>query len=362
MHKHHVVYGVWPRCTLSGLLIGFSLLLAATAPAREQRFDGFNVIVTPGHPFGSASAQRALIAAKVLGATTVAIIPFLWQRTPSDACIVRGTDMPDDALRGAIRQAHALGFSVVVKPHVWVPESWAGAIEPVSEQGWVSWFSCYRTELDRIARIAAVEGADILAIGTELTKTTQRPEWSELISTARAAFPRTLAYVAHNIDEAEVVPFWHLLDVIGVSLYPPLGADNDRAGHIAVMQHVMQRIDVLSKLAGKPVLVGEVGLRSAMGAAAKPWESAEERATTPDPQLQAEVIVDWLSALDRPAIRGVLIWRWLTDPSAGGPTDTDFTVQGKPAEAALHCAWSSNQNLYEAPSTRPFSCKALRPQ
>ena len=32
-------------------------------------------------------------------------------------------------------------------------------------------------------------GADILAIGTELAKTTQRPEWAELIATARAAFP-----------------------------------------------------------------------------------------------------------------------------------------------------------------------------
>jgi hypothetical protein len=56
--------------------------------------------------------------------------------------------------------------------------------------------------------------------------------------------------------------------------------------------------------------------------------------------LQAEVLADWLAALERPSIRGVLIWRWLTDPRAGGPADTDFTVQGKPAERVLLCAWT----------------------
>jgi hypothetical protein len=35
-----------------------------------------------------------------------------------------------------------------------------------------------------------------------------------------------------------------------------------------------------------------------------------------------------------------LIWRWLSDPAAGGMADTDFTVQGKPAEAVLRCAWA----------------------
>jgi hypothetical protein len=38
-------------------------------------------------------------------------------------------------------------------------------------------------------------------------------------------------------------------------------------------------------------------------------------------------------------VRGVLVWRWFTDPAAGGLADTDFTVQGKPAEGVLMCAW-----------------------
>jgi hypothetical protein len=320
------------------LLLAFSVALPGSSLG--QRLDGFNVVATPHHPFGSASATRALRFARNLGASAVAVIPFLWQSSPSTPDLVAGNDMSDEALRASIRQAHRLGFSVVVKPHIWVPQSWAGAIEPASEPSWHIWFVRYGAELERVARIAGEEGAEVLVIGTELAKTTQRPEWETVIATVRGIFPRTLLYVAHNAEEAEAITFWPMLDMIGVSLYPPLGSDHDRAGRLATMQAVAERLDALSSRWGKPVLVAEIGLRSAKGAAAKPWESAEERTTSADPQLQAEVIADWLAVLDRPSIRGVMIWRWFTDPAAGGLNDTDFTVQGKPAEAVLSCAWS----------------------
>jgi Glycoside Hydrolase Family 113 len=329
----------WWRAVFETLLVLASPLVVLDS-ALGQRLDGFNVVATPSHPFGGASAARALAAARNLGATAIAIIPFLWQSSPSTADLVAGSDMSDEALRAAIRQAHGLGFSVIVKPHVWVPESWAGAIEPVSEQSWQTWFTRYTSQLQRIARIANEEGADALAVGTELVKTTQRPEWQQVIAAVRAIFPRTLLYVAHNPEEAEAITFWPMLDLIGLSLYPPLGPDADRAGRRAVMEAVAARLDALSSRWDKPVLVAEIGLRSAVGAAAKPWESAEERPASADLQLQADVIADWLAVLQRPSVRGVLIWRWFTDPAAGGPDDTDFTVQGKPAEAVLSCAWT----------------------
>jgi hypothetical protein len=332
---------VAPLRKVFGLLVLLAASIAEFDPAFARRLDGFNIVATPEHPFGSPSAGRALSLARQLGASAVAVIPFLWQSSPSASDLVAGSDMSDEALRAGIRQARNLGLAVMVKPHVWVPESWAGAIEPASEQAWRVWFARYSSELERIARIASEEGADVLAIGTELAKTSHRSEWKDVIAGVRAAFPRTLLYVAHNAEEAEAIGFWPMLDVIGVSLYPPLGSDGDRAGRLAAMAAVAARLEALSSRWGKPVLVAEIGLRSAKGAAAKPWESAEERTAAPDPQLQADVIVDWLAALDRPAIAGVLIWRWFTDPAAGGLNDTDFTVQGKPAEAVLSCAWTA---------------------
>jgi len=33
-----------------------------------------------------------------------------------------------EALRAGIHQAHAAGLTVPPKPHVWVPQTWAGAV------------------------------------------------------------------------------------------------------------------------------------------------------------------------------------------------------------------------------------------
>jgi hypothetical protein len=322
-------------------LIVLTLLLSASAAASAQRFDGFNVIAVPEHPFGSATARQSLDAARRAGARAVAIVPFLWQADPQHAGLVRGADMPDDALRLAIRDAHALGLKVMVKPHVWVQGSWAGAVEPATPEDWRHWFERYRAALVPIARIAADEGAEALAIGTELEKTTARPEWQAIIDAVRPVFAGMLTYAAHNVEEAEEVPFWPRLDAIAVTLYPKLGEDGDRDKRKAVMNATVARLDALSKRETKPVIVAEVGLRSARGATLKPWESAEERAAEPDAPLQAAVLAEWLEMLDRPSVSGVLVWRWFTDPKAGGPGDTDFTVQGKPAER-LFCERAKN--------------------
>jgi hypothetical protein len=336
---HSIASSAFAVAFAVGVLTLFS---PRSEPAPRRQFDGFNVIAAPGHPFGGKSARLALANAKELGARAIAIVPFLWQSSPTNSDLVRGTDMNDDELRAAIRDAHALGLAVLVKPHLWVPHSWAGTVGMTSQEAWQKWFANYRRELERIARIAEEERADALAIGTELDETTQRAEWNVLIAAARSLYSGRLLYVAHNVEGVEKVPFWDRIDLIGVSLYPPLGADQDRDGRLSAMRTVADRLDVLAAQNKKSIVVGEIGLRSAEGAAAKPWESAEEREAAPDPSLQAQVIADWLEILDRPSISGVLIWRWLTDPDAGGLGDTDFTVQGKPAEHVLICAWTQS--------------------
>jgi hypothetical protein len=62
-------------------------------PAAAEPFDGFNVIATRSHPFGSASAKLALANAKGLGARAIAIVPFLWRSSPTNPDLVRGTDI-----------------------------------------------------------------------------------------------------------------------------------------------------------------------------------------------------------------------------------------------------------------------------
>jgi len=313
--------------------------LVASSARTDRRLDGFNIVVSPGHPFGSASARQSLTLAKKVGASAVAIVPFLWQAVPTSADIVRGSDMDDAGLRQAIRDARRLGLATIVKPQVWVDGSWAGAITLGTEGDWHAWFARYRAQLVRLARVAAEERADVFCVGTELSRTIERAEWASVIDAVRVNFPGELVYAAHNVEEAERVPFWDRLDAVGVTLYPPLGNDGDRSFRLAIMRGIVDRLDALAVRTGKPVIVGEIGIRSAQGAAAAPWQSAEEREAEADLALQADVLSDWLKSLDRPSIRGVLVWRWFTDPNAGGKTDTDFTVQNKPAERVLACAW-----------------------
>jgi hypothetical protein len=336
-------------CGAFGVALALAVVLGApldvgesSASAAAQPLNGFNVIAAPGHPLGSEGAKISLANAQRLGARAVAIVPFLWQPTPQSPQLQRGSDMTDAELRAGIRDAHALGLAVLVKPHVWVPESWAGAVTMGSAEAWSEWFANYRREMLRLARIAADEDAEALALGTELSATAQQPEWGELIGAVREVYAGRLLYFAHNVEEAVAVPFWDRLDAIGVTLYPPLGDDDDRTTRRNVMRTVAERLDALAAHAGKSVVVGEIGVRSAQAAAAKPWQSAEERAAAPDPALQAAVIADWLAALDRPAINGVLVWEWLSDPKAGGLTDSNFTVQGKPAERVLKCKWTQS--------------------
>lgn len=314
-------------------------LTAGAARAAVRYQPGFNLIQTPNALFGSVAAARSLARMKQAGASACAIIPFAWQSGPTDPKVVAGSDMTPDQLRAGIRLAREAGLAVTVKPHVWTPGGWAGQVAMNSDTDWKTWFDGYRTALGGYADIAAAEGAESFCVGTELTQSVQRPEWDNLIAEIRRRFPGALTFAAHGAENAEAVPFWRSLDAVGATVWPPLGADHDRAAWQAAMEGETGRLEAVATGAGKPLQVLEVGLRSAQGAAVKPWESAEERMARPAPALQAEALDLWMQVLDRPGVHQVLVWRWFTDPDAGGPADTDFTVQRKPAARRLAARW-----------------------
>nr|WP_146014391.1 glycosidase-like protein [Paraburkholderia rhynchosiae] len=300
---------------------------------------GFNLVQDKQAQFGSAQALTSMRRMRDTGANTVALIPFLWQPHPDSREIGRGVDMSDAQLADGIRAAHRLGLKVIVKPQVWIPGSWAGAVRMNTDADWNAWFDGYARALNAIAAVAAREHAEGLVVGTELDESAARPEWRALIARIRRVFHGELSYAAHNVDGAQRVTFWPLLDSVGVTLYPVLGADDDPAQWTRVMHETSEHLRALARRTGKPVLIAEIGLRSAAGAAAKPWESAEERVAAPDEALQSRVLEHWLDALDEPAVRTVLMWRWISDPDAGGEKDTDFTVQRKQAERMLSSRW-----------------------
>lgn len=300
---------------------------------------GFNLIETNGAPFGSGSAAQSIRQLASTGATSAAIIPFLWQSTNESSDIKMGDALPEDRIAAGITQLHAAGLAAIVKPHVWVPGSWAGGIE-VNVALENSWYSAYHQILLNISRIAEIHNAEVLVIGTELRGMSGSNYWEGIIGDTRTSFSGKLTYVAHGADEAEQVDFWPLLDAVSVSLYPVLGADHAYADWEKAIANELDRVEAVAHKYGKPIWIAEIGIRSAKGAAERPWESAEERIAEVDMKLQAEVLGCWFAELSKRDIQDVWVWRWLTNPEAGGVDDTDFTVQNKTAELVISQWWN----------------------
>lgn len=318
----------------------FAILSAAAAAAPalavpSSGMRGVNLVETGKAPFGSDASLESFRKLAAMGANAVALIPFFWQADAASANVIMGDALPPARLKAGIAQARAAGLQVIIKPHVWVPGAWAGAIAP--RDGWPAWFASYGLHLLELARLAQAEHVTELVVGTEIAGASKRPEWAQLIAQVRKLYAGRLSYVAHGAEEVERFAHWRLVDRVGASLYPPLGGGP--AQRAKTMDATLARVRKVAQMAGKPVMIGEIGLRSARGAALKPWESAEERDAAANGALQAAVIGEWLDAAQRAGVADILIWRWFSDPRGGGPADTDFTIQNKPAEALVAARW-----------------------
>lgn len=320
------------------LVVVVATLLAGCAP---ERLRGVNLLQSRQVSYTQAPTAQSLKHLRSLGANAVAVVVFLEQRAPDATSIERSRAVTDAQLIGAIRAAHRRGLKVLIKPQMLVENSWAGRIEPSGDAGWQAWFDAYTGHLLHYAAIATAERAQGLVIGTELRRTDTRPEWREIIAKLRSIYTGELSYAAHDIDGLTIFAHWELLDSAAVTLYPSLGADPDREAMRVHVDAAIRRLRAAAGEIGKPVWIAEIGIQSRRGAQENPWEWRN-----PDPDapaaadLQAEVIDLWLEALSGEWNKGVLLWAWSNDPSAGGAADRDYLLQNKPVEEVLRCRWS----------------------
>ena len=155
---------------------------------------------------GSAAAQRSMRHLASTGANWVAIVvtQYQWSVNTTEifplykATIVNDTTshyyefitLTTTELRNAIRQAHALGLNVLLKPHIDLlrdnkPEGrfWRGdiggcpegmppaphppeGIIPFNSSQWNSWFTSYGKFLLPYAALAEAEGVEMLSVNT----------------------------------------------------------------------------------------------------------------------------------------------------------------------------------------------------
>ena len=236
-----------------------------------------------------------------------------------------------------IRAAKERGMKVMIKPQVWIPDSWPGGFALDSEENWQEWERQYEAYILDYAKIAEKEGVEMFCIGTEFkTAIKERPKfWGGLIREVRKVYSGDLTYAA-NWDSFYDIPFWGDLDYIGVDAYFPLTSVDTPA--VADLKRKWKdpkyAIQIVQRKYKKPVIFTEYGYKSIQKTAWKQWEFEN----TPTDQYvnlvaqenayQAIYDMFW----DEPWFAGGFIWKWYVhEDHPGGKDNSDYTPQNKPA-------------------------------
>lgn len=310
-------------------------------PARVTRAGIRSVILADWTPdgYGDAAARSAVGNIRAAGANTLTLIVTVYQSDPTASVVtVDPARTPSEAaLRGAMAEAAIRGLHVALKPHVDLDDgSWRGHIAP---QDPAAWFASYRAFILPLAAMAESVGAAPFVIGTELAGTlVEEARWRRLIREVRDVYHGPLVYAA-SWDEAGRVPFWKALDLTGVDFYFPVASRTQpgRMELLAGWQPWLERLELLHRQTGRPILLTEIGYRSVDGAGMKPYSFDSDALL--DLGEQADLYWAALEAThDQPWIAGLCWWNARADGS-GGLSNTDYTPFGKPAVGELSSAW-----------------------
>lgn len=311
-------------------LLLLAMLPAVSCAGARDTWMGANVKESVSAPWGSAAAARSMKQLADAGAGRALLVAFVWQDGVASNHPVLGEGSDPKRIGAGLRQMRRAGLEPVLKVHLWTPGHWAGEAQPQSP---AIWFEHYGRALLQLADVAEKERAAALVVGTELRGLEDAPQWIALVKAVRERYRGPLLYVTDNLEQAERFPHWALFDIIGASLYPSLPAEPQARQQR--MRESAARLVALGQRWQRPVWAAEVGLRSSAGSLAAPWESPEQREDGVDLALQRQVLSEWRDTLRHPGIDAMVVWCWYTDPRAGGPHDTDFTVQNKPAQEVL---------------------------
>jgi len=323
------------------------------SPARLPAADDFQRGVSYAHVhrrdlgYGSAASRASLVRLRDLGVEWISITPFGYQETVrSTQIIFRGDpSLRDSALLRELRAIRGLGMKSILKPHLWGGDfyqgRWSGEIRMASEAEWETWFRSYETFILHFAALAERGGADALCVGSELGAATEsKPDrWRQLIAKVRSHYHGPITYAANWYGEFERVPFWDVVDWIGVNAYfnlsrslTPSAAEIERA-----WAPIASRMESLSRRWRRPIVLTEVGFRSVDRPAALThgWPEFDQD-PRPNPAAQAACYEGTFRALwGKPWLRGLYWWKYYSSPDGEGPEEVDFTPYGKPAEAVL---------------------------
>jgi len=299
--------------------------------------------------YGTPLAKQQLKNLKKMGANSISVTPFAFQRNVNQPKI-EFKPIINPGLQKDILTAQKMGFKIILKPHLWSNQfwdgsgNWRGTIEMKSEKDWAEWFLQYEQMITHFAKVAAKLEVDMLVIGLEFVKATQNraPQWKKIIHSVREIYKGPLVYGANNFKEAEQIGFWKELDFIGINAYFPLAKTNKPTLEELKKSwgRHKENLKSLSRRNGQmKIILTEVGYASAEGTAKAPHQWPQ-KGTLIDEKEQADCYEALFSVLqDSPWMEGLFIWKYkihTTPPHLSRePGESYFVFQNKPAQKII---------------------------
>jgi len=255
----------------------------------------------------------------------------------------------DSSWLSRLELAHAAGFKVFVKPHVWIgaPSAgkWRSDIFPSTEENWKLWKTSYTDFILRYARIAEQAHAEMFCVGTEFTRLViEKPVyWKELIQKVRNIYTGKITYAANWYKEYEQLTFWEDLDYIGIQAYFPL-VENENPSVEQISKgwnKYLPTLESMHKKHNRQIIFTEMGYKSTSDSAMRPWEwidYAEENDKTLSYETQANCYEAFFNTIwTKEWLKGVHLWQLRSDykEDFSPRNDLDFTPFGKPVEEVI---------------------------
>ncbi len=329
----------------------------AASPRRELRANFLRGVSFSHEGWGGRrggytgpQAEAELRRLRDLGVNAIALVPYGFQRDPDHLEIsMAGTDETDEELMQTLSYAHGLGMAVMLKPQLWIGGgAFTGSISWEDPARRAEWMRHYRAWILHYAQLAELEGFDLLCVGNELGGLTgHTTEWRGLIADVRRVYHGPITYAANWGEEFETLPFWDLVDYIGLNNYYPLRKPGRAESQIDLTngaRQLAQRIESVQRRWNRSVLFTEIGYPSLDGGTAEPWVEDGQRGINLQEQAEGYKAI-FAAFLGRPWLKGMFWWKWPSNGRDGGPEDLSFVPRGKPAEEVLGIHYRRLQDL-----------------
>jgi len=275
----------------------------------------------------------------------IALVPYGFSRI-DDPAIRFNLDRQwwgerEEGIVESIRLAHENNIKVMLKPQVYIHNSWVGDVDFEEEKEWQEWEKAYSEYIHFYGRLAAENDVELYCIGTEYKKAVKKRTkfWRRLVKEIRSYYSGKLIY-SSNWDEYEDVPIWDDLDYIGISAYFPLtDQKTPTVNSLAVKwRPIKSKLAKFAKKNKKAIVFTEYGYLSIDKCAWRGWELEKNiRGKSINEQAQANAYNSLLKTFwHEDWWGGGFLWKWFpAGMGHEGYPERDYAPQGKLSENTI---------------------------